>query len=649
MTSNISNSYSKLRLAGMVSGLDTDSIIEQLMKIESLKVNKVKQEKQLLEWKRDNYRDITNAVRSFKDNYFDVLKPGSNFRSANAFATYKVSSGDESLVVAKAGTGAASATHSITVRKLASAATIEKADPSLQVTDSVDGSADITDFDLAGKQILINFDGVSKTIALDNYTGATTEEKMADMVSKLKSAIDSAMGSGKLDVVANGTKLEFKAQTNGSTFTLQNVSSGDGLEKLGFTAADNNSNRISLSSSLSSIESHFSNAVGFDPDTNVSFVINGTTINLNKKFSEATIQDVITAVNTSSANVTLKYDSLRDKFSMTTKGTGAAETISITDTDATNGLFKALGIEAADLTRGQDAEFDLDGVTGMKRSSNNFAIDGVTYTLKGVSDPVKAVGISVEADVNAVVDKIKEFVGKYNELIDKINTEYSEDYDSDYTPLTDEQREGMSEEEIKKWEDKAKTGLLRGDSILGSIVNDMRKALYAPVDGAATSLSKIGITTGSYTDKGKLVIDENKLRTAVTNDIDSVVKLFTKESDISYEDAMSNSSKKAERYKESGLGQRLYDIIQDNIRTTRDKDGKKGALLEKAGITGDISEFKNLLSEQIDKKDTQIYTLLDKLADKEDALYKKYAALETALSKMNSQSSWLTQQLGGGS
>ncbi|HYE83650.1 MAG TPA: flagellar filament capping protein FliD [Clostridia bacterium] len=839
MANNISSMLnSRLRFSGLASGLDTDSIIKQLMRIESMKVDKVKQDRQMLEWKRDNYRDVTNLIRGFKDSYFDVLKPASNFRSESAFATYDVTSGDESVVTAKAVTGAASTTHSITVRKLATAARIEKTVADYHVTSSVEGSADITDFNLKGKQMKINYDGTSKIITLEDYTG------MADLESKLQIAVDRAVGTGKIDVIANGSKLEFEPLVDGSTFMLSEVSnnllptigfsdgqknyitgsslthpdlsvangkikvklgadekeieiagltgvstlddlrytleaalndnasgfgagsvsvklngdkleiisntgaglvmssaadndvlgqlginngasaaavsssvidlSGDEqyksfilsvngadkeiiidknygslndlavyieskltgvdvsvvdgklnfaaaagdklefkkgpentLEKLGFTAADNKGNRIPLDSSLESIEKYFSTAVDFNPAANVSFVINGVNINLKKTFSEATTQDVMNAVNTSSANVELKYDSLNDKFTLASKTTGVAETISIADTDAVNGLLKALGIEIANLKPGEDAEFDLDGVTGMKRGTNEFTIDGVSYTLKDVPDPVKEVSISVKANADALVEKIKEFVGKYNELIDKLNAEYSEKRDRDYLPLTDEQKEAMSEDDIKKWEEKTKEGLLKGDSILGKIIGDMRKALYDPVDGASASLYKIGITTGTYEQKGKLVIDEDKLKTAITNNIDAVTQLFTNDSEISYEESFSDSSKRQTRYKEIGLGQRLYDIIQDNIRTTRDADGNKGILLEKAGITGDLSEFENILSKEIDKKDTLIDTLLLKLVDKEDALYRKFTAMETAINQMNSQSAWLSQQFGG--
>ncbi|MFZ5988615.1 MAG: flagellar filament capping protein FliD, partial [Bacillota bacterium] len=288
----------------------------------------------------------------------------------------------------------------------------------------------------------------------------------------------------------------------------------------------------------------------------------------------------------------------------------------------------------------------LDGVSGMKRSSNEFTIDGVTYSLKSVS--AETVTIDVKGDVDAVVNNIKGFVAKYNELLDKINTRISEKRDRNYLPLTDEQKEAMKEDDIKNWESKAKAGLLNGDSILSGIVSNMRKALYDKVEGVSISLYDIGITTGLYQDKGKLIIDETKLRDALSNNYDAVVQLFTKESQYTYSESLEDSTKRTTRYNESGLAQRLFDITQDNIRTTRNSNGQKGALLEKAGITGDMTEFNSLIVDEIEAKDSLINKLLDRMYEKEEWYYQKFTAMERMLSEMNNQSAWLSQQTGGG-
>lgn len=832
MASNISSMLnSRIRFSGLASGLDTDTMIQQLMRIEQAKVDKVKQDKQLLEWKRDNYRDMSSVLRAFKDEYFDVLKPSTNFRSASAFASFGVSSSNESIATVVAKAGAVSRTHSLIVKQLATATEIEGKTP---VTGSVSGSQVISDLSLLGKEISINLDGVTKNIALEDYAS------IPDMETKLQAAINTAFGSGKLDVVMNGSNIELVSLLSGSTFSIssgtnnfisalgfasgqQNYMTGsdaaitdfsiytngtfnielngtaqtiqvdsasslaeltakiqsdidskfgpgkikvegdgskltftslsgqavkltsgssnnilgslgfasgssitatssaeidlsknekgktftvsingvdttveidqdysdlnslaaylqtqlaginvtkdasgnklifssstdqkiilkkgpdDSLEKLGFGTSDNTSNRVSLNKGLESMENYFATAVNFDPAANVQFVINGTTINLNKTFADATINDIMTAINTSSAGVEMKYDSLNDKFTMTNKKTGMAEDITYTDTDATNGLFKALGIVGGTKTAGKDAVFDLDGVTDMKRSSNEFTIDNVVYTLKS-AEPATTVTIGVNADADGLVEKIKNFVKKYNEVVSKLTSETLEKRDRDYAPLTDEQKEAMSETDIKNWEEKAKAGMLHSDSIISNITDSMRKALMDTVTGVSSSLYKIGITTGSYDMRGQLVINEDKLKAAAQENPDLVAELFTKESEYSYEEALNDPEKRKTRYAESGLAQRLYDVIQDNIRTTRDANGKKGILLEKAGIKGDITDTVNLMSDAIDDKNKLIDKLLAKLADKENTLYLRFSAMEKALSQMNSQSSWLSQQFSG--
>lgn len=840
MTNNISSMLnSKLRFSGLSSGLDTDTIIQQLMNIEKMKVNKVRQDRTLLEWKRDDYRSIINSLRSFQDEFFNSIKSSTNFRSASAFASFDTTSDNPSIATVTAGAGATPTTHSLYVNQLATAA---KVTSTTAISGTAIGSMDISDFSLQGKQINITLDGVKKTINLEDYAG------IGDLQTKLQSAIDAAFGktgggASKLEVLTSGNKIEFKAGLDGSTFdisepinnfisalgfandqqnyiagkditvtdntdlngkfkikldgtekeiTLSGLSSAsslddvktamqnaidsdfgagnvivslngskleilsqngqpivlsssttnnilnklgfstgasvtatsfaninfsgnekgktfalkingteklielsgdhadinslqadiqsqlggtnvsvnvsgnklvfassdgskiifkqgpvDALSKLGFASTDNTSNKISLSASLDSIESQFTTPVDFDAAANVQFSINGTVINLNKTFAQASINDVISAINGSNAGVEMKYDSLNDKFTLTSKKTGASESITITDTDPTDGLLKSLGIEQANVQAGKDAIFKLDGIENMQRSSNEFSISGVNYVLKSDASPATEVKITVNTNADNLVEKIKNFVGKYNEVIDKINGELSEKRERDYTPLTDEQKESMKDEDIKKWEEKARSGLLKNDDLLGSVVSNMRRALSDMVSGVSTSLSKIGITTGTYEMKGKLIIDETKLKAAIKDNVDGVVQLFTQDSQYSYNDGLSDSAKRKSRYQEVGLANRLYDILQDNIRTIRDDGGKKGALLEKAGIAGDITEFDNIMNDSMKVKDKLINNLLDKMINKENDLYRKFTAMEKALSEMNSQSSWLSQQFGG--
>mgnify|MGYP000418678322 CR=1 FL=1 len=621
---------SDIRITGTYSGFDTEKIVTDLMKIERTKVDKEYRQRQLLEWKQDSYREISSSLMSFKDEFFDTLKPDTNFRSSSSFAKFDIQSSDDSVVTATANADAVKKTHSITVDALASAAKITGM---ADVTDAVKGSNVVSNFSLSGQSISVTLDGTTKTIELDDYADINALE------TGLEQKLTDAFGSGKFDVVTTDGKVELDLQLSGSTFSV----GGSGLESLGFAAGDNTSNKISLTSSLDSIKSLFKNDLNVaDPDENVTFTINGESIDVGKTYAQATISDVMNAVNSSGAGAKMTFDSLQNRFILESKTEGVAS--DVTYTDSSSGLLKSLGIVDGTSTQGTDAEFTLDGVAGMKRSSNQFILDGVNYSLKGTS--ASSVSINVDPDIDSVVENIKGFVEKYNSMLDLINGKLSEEYDRDYKPLIDEEKEAMTDDQIEKWETKAKTGLLANDSLLTNIANSMRTALYEKVEGTSISLYEIGIASSSYSDKGKLKIDETKLRDALTDNYDQVVKLFTNESDTTYDESLESVEKRTERYNESGLAQRLHDIIQDNIRTTRDSDGRKGALLEKAGYENDLTQYDNYIFDQINAKSTLIDSLEEKLLDKEDYYYQKFANMETILGQMESQMSSVLSMMG---
>ncbi len=171
----------------------------------------------------------------------------------------------------------------------------------------------------------------------------------------------------------------------------------------------------------------------------------------------------------------------------------------------------------------------------------------------------------------------------------------------------------------------------------------MRTSLYERVNGVDLSLADIGIeTTNNYKDGGKLVIDEDKLKAAIDNNYEAVVDLFTNESDKDYMD----SDNIAERYSENGLANRLYDIMQNSIRITRDSSGSKGTLLEKAGIDGDLTDSNNILSKSILEFETRMSALWEDYYEKENTYYIMFGKMESALSEMQAQGASLASQLG---
>lgn len=317
----------------------------------------------------------------------------------------------------------------------------------------------------------------------------------------------------------------------------------------------------------------------------------------------------------------------------------------------------------AEVKAGQDSKVIIKTPSGEKgevtSSKNNIVIDGMSFEIKGdlnadktlddtnLDDLTNIISFNVDSNVDKVVDNIKGFVEEYNKLIDSIGNKVYEKKQYKYSPLTDEQKEAMKEDDIKRWEEKAKQGIIRGDDSLEKFLRELRSTLFESVKDTNISLKEIGIdTSDDYTQRGKLVIDETKLREALIERPNDVAELFTKNSEISY-DADKGYGGNEERKETTGIFRRMSDIVQDAIRTTRNTNGQKGYLLEKAGIKGDLSEIKNTISDKIKEKDKSIEDLIRKMQDRETQLYKQFSYLETMMNNYNAQSSWLTQQLGG--
>jgi len=214
-------------------------------------------------------------------------------------------------------------------------------------------------------------------------------------------------------------------------------------------------------------------------------------------------------------------------------------------------------------------------------------------------------------------------VEDYNKLIDKVATLTTEKSEyREYSPLTDAQKKDMSESEIELWEKKAKTGLVRSDTNLVSLVTELRQSLFSELD-SSISLKDIGLSSGSYSDRGKLSIDTTKLSDALENRMDEVQNLFT------------NSV--------TGIASKFNTILNKNIQTSI---GNPGRLVLVAGIANTSTDVKNSLNDRIKSIESTISNLQRMYDSQKERYWKQFSNLETAMSKLNSQSSWLTQQLG---
>lgn len=604
-----------MRITGMVSGMDTDQMVKDLMKIEYTKVDSLKQDKQIYEWQQDMYRELNSALLSLKNETFD-MKLEENLKAMSA------ASSDTTKVTTTVSPDAVEGNYTISISQIASGA---QASSAASISKAITGNAlgyPVT-IDASHNEFKVTLDGVQKAIVLDTKTyDGTPGNTLTDLQADVQSKVDAAFGAGKISMGLDVDKLTFEpAGDYKPEITLSSGDSNDALTILGFSSGD--SFKIDTTSSLKSISDKFD----YDPfsagDT-ISFKINDQLFEYDFSAGgtdeNATLQDILNDINgNENANVKAYYDSVTDKIVIQSKDTGLGSEVKIEN--ISGNLFGANGaIQIGDgTTYGQNAEFTLNGID-ISKTSNSFSINGVNYHLLDAT--AADVTITVEKDSQTIFDNVKNFVEKYNEVLDKFNTKLSEKRYRDYIPLTDEQKQGMSDSEIELWEEKAKSGLISNDSSLSMMVNNMRRYIYETVEdsgGTYTNLSEIGISTTDYRENGKLHIDEDKLMEAINNNIDDVMKLFTNDS-------------------ETGVMDRLYDELDDDIDTLTDKAGSATgfAIYDSSSLGKTIYS----LAEEIDEMNVKLF-------EKENSLYEKFAAMESALSRMNSQSAWLSQQFGG--
>jgi flagellar hook-associated protein 2 len=619
-----------------LSGFDTESVVKSLMDAESIPLVKAQQSRQVLLWRQESYRDVTTQLRGFKSSYFDILNPTKNVLSSSNIKKLTATASSTDNVRVTANAGAAVGSHEVRVMQLATSAVARSGAGG--ATAEMTGT--VADLNLEGKSFQMTLDGDTRTISLENYT-------VDNIAANLEAAIAEQFGVGKVDVsFADGKLTMDTTATGGASKITLSASADDGLTDLGFESGA--SNRISTSSTLASLAGKLSGELTFVDDT-VSFDVNGKTFSFNATDTLKTVMDRVNADG--DAGVTMRYNEVTDKLEVQAKKTGAGQTLVLQEAGGSS-FFAAMGISIASgsyVENGDDAQIQINGSEIVTRSSNTFTVNDMSYTLLKTHETDEAdTSISVGQDVTGSMDLIKEFVGKYNEVLDMINNKTSEKYSREFLPLTDAQREAMSEDQVEQWEGKAKTGLLQNDSMLQGLAQKLRQALTDAVDGAGLTLRDIGISSTSYQERGKLTIDEDKLKTAMETKGDQVATLLNGQPEgvSSYSRTLS-AEERSTRYDAVGLFQRVSDILDDHVSTLRDTNGKKGLLLEKAGITGDASVGLNDIQKELTGFDDRITTLLDRLADKEEAYYRRFTAMEQALQRMNDQSSWLASQLGG--
>ncbi|MDR3592045.1 MAG: flagellar filament capping protein FliD [Negativicutes bacterium] len=634
------------RYTGLSSGIDVDTIVSELMTAEKAKkLDKLQEKEQLSEWKQDSYRSIITDIDAFESTYFDATSSSSLLSSTN-LSQYSVTS-SSAAVTATYTSDASAGSHTVSVSQLAAAATLES---SASLAGDITGDSAPSYSALSGTGFDITLDGTEYTVDCSDVTD----------IDSLQSTIDDAVGADKLTVGTNSSGyLTISAtytDSNGDTvdsgvddISISSPASGtSALSDLGLTSGT--SNRLTTSSTLADIS-----GLTFDSDNDsITLAINGVTIPSFDK--STTIAEMVSDINDADCGATAEYDETSGKLILTADSTGAGNTLTVSESDTGNENFLSNCLSVS--TAGTDAKVTIDG-TSYTRSANNLTVDGVAYTFNTVttdsssssSSSDSAATVTVARDTDAVYDLISNFVSDYNALIATINDTIDEDYDSDYPPLTDDQKSSMTDTQITNYEEKAKTGLLENDSTLSSFLTELRDTMINSVSGLSTSVFDIGIdTSDSYTDNGKLTITESTLKSAIEDNPDAVIALFTQQaSSVSGTTGTLtdlDSSERSTRYNEEGIAYRFYDVIE---KYTSISSKAEGLLVSKAGVADTLYASDNSLSTQISKYETEITAEQDRLSTYEDRVYTEYSSLETYINKMNTQLSALESYLSSSS
>ena len=683
MAINPINRQSTLRLMGISSGMDTETIIQNMLRVRQMKIDSQFRSRTVLEWKQQMLNGISDDLNSFRRTYLTTMGDKAMRLSSTYNTTIATVSGKNKEAVSVAttinspvGTLRIGQVHSLAqAANVQSSSSVSRDGKGFKLTDKlgdirVNGNQIVLDdynsqsLVINGKTVYFNKGDSAATLQSNLFSSAVfgaqisyynqngdafamiegkgvtlnQADSATDLADKLTAAGIAGLPTASDPSVIleiNGVKVTMEyGDTSADLITRANSPFTFGAHGAGsaVNAVDININgkTITLSDTDTSVDlvrkynekqtgnSAVTGAILWDANGNKNIRINGIMITLNK---DMTIDEMLTKVNDSGTGATMRYDQAGDRFVVEANKAGYAgidvwglDMFGITDGAVFNGSQAVVEIN------GKQEVFDSNtfDYRGMKITLN--------YTTRG-SGPIDASGqptwsdedninITLKRDATDAVEKIKAFVEEYNVLVKKLEDLIKESKtrtERTYTPLTDEEKEGMTDKQIEEWEKIAKKGLLRNDSAIQGVLNSLRGALFEKVTNAGLTPADIGVSTGNYFDGtgGQIVLDIEKLTAALEKDPEQVSKVFMDSGDS---------------YSEKGLMFRMDDIMYNYIY-------------------GSQSSAINQLSTSIRRANEQIESLQQKMYDEEERLYKKFAAMETAMSKLQSQGDWLTSML----
>ncbi len=671
----------QMRLSGLISGMDTDTVIQQLVSVRRLKVTRAKGDQTKLSWKQDIWKDLNKELQSLHTKFAATM------RFSSAYTTKKTAVSNPAVANVIAGANAMDSVQSLKVTQLAKSGYMTGGEVSTVGDEKATALSKMSDLGFGGSGSLsLKIGGEEKaTINIDSNT------TISDVLSELKNAGLNASFDEKnqrlfISSKASGEEYDF-------TLTANDSDGNDALAKLGLqtkeyytglnaqseeertagiaanlaerTAALNNTYQdlqarlADAQSQITTLTDALSGQDGFDSDD-----LDATLSRWTTQKNELASQIEATEDEEEKANLQTQLDALNEKISSAESLKSQEETaadvqarmadleqfIDPSTGEATDALRAqveadydariaaanaALSDDDAAATRyatkikGQDAEIYLNGAR-FTNNTNNFSINGLTITALSKTADNEEVTLTTTNDTDGIYDNIKNFLKQYNTVINKMDALYNADSIRKYEMLTDEEKEAMSESEVKTYEDKIKDGLLRRDETIGSISSALKKVMSSgyEVDGVKMYLTSFGIGTGDYfstpdNEKNALHIDgdpddsmtsgnADKLKAMIASDPDKVISFFTQMSKDLYSSMSELSASRS--------GYRTYGTFFDDVK-----------------MKADYSDFTSKIDD-----------LEEKANDYEDKLYAKFSAMETALAKLQSKTSALSGLIGTG-
>lgn len=666
------NSVSRSRATNLTGLIDIDALVEANTLRQKQKINTASQKLKVEQYKQEQYRAIQTKAKTFYNKYCDVLSSG-NFLSSSTYNTTKFTATDSSIVSATGSSKSSVTNYSVDVTTLASKAstTYEKSSVVSGNEIEINGSK----FILKGK----NESEIAKNLNSDlQNSGIKVEAKYSDLANSGSGGLileNSTEGKVSLEVKmtqkfgSTDAKTVYTEGSFATSVSKSNLKEGNKI-KIGdteFTMVGDTEESIvnDLNSQLSgkNLEASYDAENGKmiiksknsgDSESNkftAQLIVDGKSsdlkVNLDKGYKSAIdISDLSSdkGININGQNFRLNYDDngnidlntlneqLKSKnvqatidvdklvIESTTTGTSSKFEVGISSyiSSSEEGTKKEGTNLTATVTEGNNTYTITDGKLpdGTTITGNSVTLDGTKFEFNGTGS-TKLTG---KTDATELKNKITEFIKDYNELLGSINERLYETRDKSYMPLTDEDKEGLSDSEIEKLEKKAQEGLLKNDSYLTNFAEDMKQTMSTVFTSGTykgLNLASFGITpVENYTaENGLYNVDEDKLLAALQDNPEGIVEMFSGE---------------------NGIITKLKDNLYDHATGTFSR------LANRAGVASGVSANTNEMTKDIEQRKKLITQMQTALQEKEDALYTRYATLESNLSALQAQQSSLT-------